>query len=309
MLSFVAESGVDPKYLLSCRDEAAVERAIAAAHLDFSLSNVNTKGFDPSDCFDWLVWIESQLDDDSPNGDIFRVENVTIGAPTRVLAWVRASILGAAAVAAVPSLLGLLAAMVFFIWRPPIDCRPVPARLGLPGTKGAISLAFSTVVFGGLLTFVWDTNLAVIGAVGFALLGLFDAGQADRPEYESLKWADPIRASFITWLISGSRIALALAFGLWLLSHTGAALLVGALLGGVLGLVLALGNGGAFTLLHSLDRLRLRRAGSLPRNLTTFLSWATEQGILQAAGYGHRFRHDLVRRAVRESAAATAPAP
>ena len=62
----------------------------------------------------------------------------------------------------------------------------------------------------------------------------------------------------------------------------------------VVGLILALRNGGWFVLLQRVAHRRLARAGNLPSPPYDFLEWGIERQIFRRVGDGVRFRHNLI---------------
>jgi hypothetical protein len=62
----------------------------------------------------------------------------------------------------------------------------------------------------------------------------------------------------------------------------------------VVGLILALRNGGWFVLLQRVAHRRLARAGNLPSPPHDFLEWGIERQIFRRVGGGVRFRHNLI---------------
>jgi hypothetical protein len=62
----------------------------------------------------------------------------------------------------------------------------------------------------------------------------------------------------------------------------------------LLGLDLALRNGGWFVLLQKVAHRRLARAGNLPPHPEDFLEWGIEKQIFRRVGGGVRFRHNLI---------------
>jgi hypothetical protein len=73
---------------------------------------------------------------------------------------------------------------------------------------------------------------------------------------------------------------------IWLIAGPGTALLVGLLVG--------LLNGGLSCLRHSVLRLLLWRAGSIPWNYPRFLNYAAERILLRKVGGGYIFVHRLL---------------
>lgn len=303
MLALLAKSNIDPKRLLTCEDQQAIEDAIVSKYLGDALGEANARGLDAVDCLSWLTWVESQLSNRHTDGDIFRIERITNGDRKQVLSWTRAVILAAATIAALPNLLGGILAFAFCAWRPPINCLPTHARPKFPRLRNSIRVVGQTVILGATLTLIQDVVLGAIGAALFAIAEVLHSNERTPPDSGLRKWRDPLWTSLIMWLSGAAVIALTLTFGMWLFAPTAVVLSLGALLGAVGGLVLTVDNGGGFVCLHAVDRMRLRRAGVLPGNLSALLNWATEKGILRPAGYGHRFAYEQMRRVVRQSSA------
>jgi hypothetical protein len=69
---------------------------------------------------------------------------------------------------------------------------------------------------------------------------------------------------------------------------------VGLIVGLIVGLDLALRNGGWFVLLQKVAHRRLARAGNLPPRPYDFLEWGIETQIFRRVGGGVRFRHSLI---------------
>jgi hypothetical protein len=62
----------------------------------------------------------------------------------------------------------------------------------------------------------------------------------------------------------------------------------------VVGLPLALRNGGWFVVLQKVAHRRLARAGNFPPRPYDFLEWGIERQIFRRVGGGVRFRHNLI---------------
>jgi len=98
----------------------------------------------------------------------------------------------------------------------------------------------------------------------------------------------------LTWLVSG--LVGGLVFGLvgWPVLLAVLGLIGGPVFGVILGLDLALRNGGWFVLLQKLAHRRLARDGNLPRRLYDFLDWGVDMQVFRRVGGGVRFRHNLI---------------
>jgi hypothetical protein len=62
----------------------------------------------------------------------------------------------------------------------------------------------------------------------------------------------------------------------------------------VIGLDLALRNGGWFVLLQKVAHRGLARTGNLPSSPYAFLRWGIDMQIFRGVGGGVRFRHDSI---------------
>ncbi len=72
-------------------------------------------------------------------------------------------------------------------------------------------------------------------------------------------------------------------------------IVVGILFGFICGLSLALQHGGWACIKHSVLRLRLRKAGCMPRNYVRFLDYAANCLLLNKVGGGYEFKHEKLR--------------
>jgi hypothetical protein len=69
---------------------------------------------------------------------------------------------------------------------------------------------------------------------------------------------------------------------------------VGLVGGLIVGVILALHNGGWFVVLQKVAHRRLARAGTLPSPPYDFLEWGIDRQIFRRVGGGVRFRHNLI---------------
>jgi eukaryotic-like serine/threonine-protein kinase len=163
----------------------------------------------------------------------------------------------------------------------------------------------------GILQMISPFGIALVGGMGLALGVVFGllggqptVGSQDRPN-------EGIRRSVRTALLAGSATVAALA-GPFLLASVSASFalanginaqpsffiterivplaLLGLAMGGTVGLIVALLNGGYAVLQHYLLRLMLWRRG-LPWKWSRFLDYAAERIFLQKAGGGYQFIH------------------
>jgi hypothetical protein len=80
----------------------------------------------------------------------------------------------------------------------------------------------------------------------------------------------------------------------WLVGGVVGGLLISLAFGVVVGVGLALRNGGWFVLLQKVAHRRLAEAGNLPPRPYDFLEWGIEAQIFRRVGGGVRFRHNLI---------------
>jgi hypothetical protein len=185
---------------------------------------------------------------------------------------------------------------------------------GLLGIEGCTTAAGESVegIVGGLVFGLgWGLIFGLVVGVGLGLgfglgFGLLETRSVlitsrTPKESSSRSWT-----AALTWLTSG--LVSGLGWGLVLsfavigrvvgLVAEGEDLIWGLVvpleLGLVLGLVLALRNGGWFVLLQKVAHRRLARAGNLPPRLYDFLEWGIETQIFRRVGGGVRFRHNLI---------------
>jgi hypothetical protein len=168
------------------------------------------------------------------------------------------------------------------------------------GIVGGLVFALGWGLIFGLLVGV---GLGLVFGLGFGLLETRSVLITSRTpkEASSRSWT-----AALTWLTSG--LVSGLGWGLVLslavigrvvgLVAEGEELIWGLVvpleLGLVLGLVLALRNGGWFVLLQKVALRRLARAGSLPSPPYNFLKWGIDRQIFRRVGGGVRFRHNLI---------------
>jgi hypothetical protein len=106
----------------------------------------------------------------------------------------------------------------------------------------------------------------------------------------------------LTWLVGGLGMGLvagllwALHWGLlWPPGYELIWVLELVLVGGlIVGLILALHNGGWFVLLQKVAHRRLAWVGNLPARPYDFLEWGIESQIFRRVGGGVRYRHNLI---------------
>ncbi len=167
------------------------------------------------------------------------------------------------------------------------------APLGLVGTL-SVGLGFGLSVGLGL-----GLSFALILGLGFGLL-------ETRPVLITSRIPKEARSrsliAALTWLVSGlvGGLVFALVYApvVGLIGGPSLPLLsvpvVGLVFALVLGLDLALRNGGWFVLLQKVAHRRLARAGNLPSPPYDFLEWGIEKQVFRRVGGGVRFRHNLI---------------
>lgn len=133
--------------------------------------------------------------------------------------------------------------------------------------------------------------LGLVLALGFGLLETRSVLLASRTPKEARSRS---LIAALTWL--GSGLVGGLALGLFSTALVGLNFFVALemVFGLVVGLVLALLNGGWFVLLQKVAHRRLTRVGNLPPRPYDFLEWGIERKIFRRVGGGVRFRHNLI---------------
>jgi hypothetical protein len=212
--------------------------------------------------------------------------------------------------------LGLVVALVFGLGLG----IPFGLGCGLLGSEACTTGAGQSVegIVGGLvfglgwgLIFgsVVGVGLGLVFGLGFGLLETRAVLITSRTpkEASSRSWT-----AALTWLTSG--LVSGLGWGLVLslavigrleLVAEGEELIWGLVvpleLGLVVGLILALRNGGWFVLLQKVAHRRLARASNLPPRPYDFLEWGLEQQVFRRVGGGVRFRHNLIQQQLAKS--------
>jgi hypothetical protein len=190
--------------------------------------------------------------------------------------------------------------------------------LGIEGCTTAAGQSVEGIVGGLVFGLVWGLIFGSVVGVGLGLgfgmgFGLLETRAVlitsrTPKEASSRSWT-----AALTWLTSGLvsglgwGLVLSLAVIGWVvgLVAEGEELIWGLVvpleLGLVLGLVLALRNGGWFVWLQKVAHRRLARAGNLPSRPYDFLEWGIERQIFRRVGGGVRYRHNLIQQHLAKS--------
>jgi hypothetical protein len=168
--------------------------------------------------------------------------------------------------------------------------------LGFGSVQGA-GLAAEVVKglgLGFVVGLVLALDMGLVLALGF---GLLETRSVLITFHTSKEARSRSLIAALTWLLSGlfGGLVFAVLFAVLVGPRfLGEMLVVGLGFGFVVGLVLALRNGGWFVLLQTVAHRRLARAGNLPPRPYDFLEWGIEKQILRRVGGGVRFRHNLI---------------
>jgi hypothetical protein len=100
----------------------------------------------------------------------------------------------------------------------------------------------------------------------------------------------------LTWLVGGLVMGLIGGLSMELIDVLSYELKLGLVGGLIVGVILALHNGGWFVLLQEVAHRRLARAGNLPPRPYDFLDWGVDTQIFRRVGGGVRFRHNLIQK-------------